>query len=370
MSVRWSKSKQRYVARYRDLDGEEHSKLFPTGKKGEGVRWVAEQKAALTAGTWVNPATGKMTVGEWCDIWLAAYSGRPGTLKMGRVHVARIKEGLGTVPIRGLKSIQVKAWCKELADQEYAPSYVYALYSRLSQIMIEAVDNDIAIKNPCTRKIAPPMGKQKPYVARPEMIWALLDAMPDHFQPAILLGAFSGLRIGEAVGCRIDDVDFMRAKVTPVYQHNGQPLKTPGSGKTVNVSPTLPLKLAAYVQRYGGTHLVTDGLTGGPVPSWRVERAFRKAKREVRKSIPDLPQEFSHHDLRHFFASALIAGGADIKVVQAKMRHDSIVTTMRDYAHMFPDSDERGVDILTAAMERPSEAVDHVADDPSVASQG
>jgi integrase len=42
----------------------------------------------------------------------------------------------------------------------------------------------------------------------------------------------------------------------------------------------------------------------------------------------------------HYYASALIASGADIKPVQARMRHASATTTLNTYSHLWPDADE------------------------------
>ena len=151
----------------------------------------------------------------------------------------------------------------------------------------------------------------------------------------MLLGALVGLRAGEACGLRVIEVDFMRGIVTPAEQHQGEALKTDGSGMPVPVPRELALQLAAFVQQYGSRWVVTDG-AGGQCPSWRLERAIRSAKREVK----ELPKEFSFHDFRHYFASLLIADGADIKTVQARLRHDSAVTTLRVYGHLWPDTDE------------------------------
>ena len=46
------------------------------------------------------------------------------------------------------------------------------------------------------------------------------------------------------------------------------------------------------------------------------------------------------HDLRHYLASLLIASGADVKVVQARIRHASAKTTLDTYSHLWPDADE------------------------------
>ncbi len=60
----------------------------------------------------------------------------------------------------------------------------------------------------------------------------------------------------------------------------------------------------------------------------------------MKGSIEGLPDEFSFHDLRHYFASLLIASGADIKTVQARMRHALATTTLNTYGHLWPDADE------------------------------
>jgi integrase len=46
------------------------------------------------------------------------------------------------------------------------------------------------------------------------------------------------------------------------------------------------------------------------------------------------------HDLRHFTASALIAGDASVKLVQTVLGHSSAVVTLSTYAHMWPGDDE------------------------------
>lgn len=73
--------------------------------------------------------------------------------------------------------------------------------------------------------------------------------------------------------------------------------------------------------------------TAGP---WVIERAVR----EARVSVEGLPPEFRFHDLRHCFASLLIASGLDVKVVQARLRHVSAKTTLDTCGHLWPDRDD------------------------------
>jgi len=69
---------------------------------------------------------------------------------------------------------------------------------------------------------------------------------------------------------------------------------------------------------------------------WTLLRAIRAARSEVE----GLPEGFTFHDLRHYLASLLIASGADIKTVQARMRHASASTTLDVYGHLMPDADQ------------------------------
>jgi len=58
------------------------------------------------------------------------------------------------------------------------------------------------------------------------------------------------------------------------------------------------------------------------------------------------------HDLRHFYASTLIAANLNPKVIQARLGHATITETMDTYGHLFPDADDLGrgaIDVIFAA---------------------
>jgi integrase len=78
--------------------------------------------------------------------------------------------------------------------------------------------------------------------------------------------------------------------------------------------------------------------------------------RTARKKVQDLPAGFGYRDLRHYFASLLIASGADVKTVRARLRHASAKTTLDTYGHIWPDRDEStraAVDaVITARTEQ------------------
>lgn len=177
-------------------------------------------------------------------------------------------------------------------------------------------------------------------------VWALHDAMPEHLRAALLLGA--GLRISEVCALKVSDVDFIRGVVHPKRQWPDRPLKTDGSGAPIPIPRELTLMLAESVRRFGGDWMVPrtpDCTRGDP-------RVLGRTVRQVRSSVDGLPQGFSFHDLRHYLASLLIASGADIKTVQARMRHATAGTTLDTYGHLWPDADE-STRAAVAAVLRP-----------------
>lgn len=238
----------------------------------------------------------------------------------------------------------MRAWTV-LLSEKYAVSTVYAIYQRFAQIMSDAVHDNIIPRSPCSRRTAPPRPLQRPYVATTEQVWGLYDAFPERLRPAVLLGAFAGLRVSEAAALRVGDVDFMRGVITPEIQYPAEPLKTDLSRTPIPIPSDLSLMLSAAVQASGADTLVTteDGRPGTP---WAIERAMRN----VRSQVEGLPEGFRFHDLRHYYASALIRAGLDIKVVQARMRHGNATTTLSVYGHLRPDADDSARAAVAAVM--------------------
>jgi site-specific recombinase XerD len=75
--------------------------------------------------------------------------------------------------------------------------------------------------------------------------------------------------------------------------------------------------------------------------------------RELRSCSDHASTELSigTHDLRHFMASALIAGGASVKQVQTVLGHSSAVITLRTYAHLWPGDEDRTRAVMDATLD-------------------
>ena len=347
-------------ARYRDADGKEHARHFqfkdnPRDPANSAQHWLDTVTASMVQGTYVSPKTAKTTVGEWCDTWIEGYETRRGsTVRQARVHIKRIREKFGARPLNGIRPSEVKSWMSELQKEGLADSYVYALHARLGQLYSDAVHDGIVPRSPVSRRTSPGTPKQRPYVATTAQVWALHDAMPEHFRPVILLGAFAGLRVAEIAALRLEDVDFMRGIITPAIQYPSEPLKTEASKWSIPIPQDVALELGRVPAKWGSTTLVV-GAFGRPVSPYTIEQTFA----EVRKTVKGLPEGFRIHDLRHYLASMLIAAGLDVKTVQRIMRHAKASTTLDVYGHLWPDKDESARAAIGAAFaDRPATRAD------------
>ncbi|MGH3498152.1 MAG: tyrosine-type recombinase/integrase [Nocardioidaceae bacterium] len=336
----------KWRARYRDDAGDEHARHFE--RKIDAQQWIDEQTSRLLTGTHVAPRLARLTIGEWCDTWLEGYRGnRASTVRQAETHIKRIKDGFGSMLLGSVRPSHVRAWCVQLAAEGLEDSYVYALHARLAQIFADAVHDGLVARSPCSRRTSPPAGKQRPYVCTTEQVWALHDTMPERLRAAVLLGAFAGLRDAEVCGLRVSDIDFMRGVINPAVQHPALPLKTEASRAALPIPPSLALALSAHVAQWSAEGFVLVNEWGDQLAPWTLQRAVRSA----REKVPGLPPDFRFHDLRHYLASMLIASGADVKVVQARLRHASAKTTLDTYAHLWPDSDESTRTAIDAVMQ-------------------
>jgi integrase len=143
----------------------------------------------------------------------------------------------------------------------------------------------------------------------------------------------------------------MRGVVSPAVQWPDDPLKSETSRTPVPIPNELALMLSAAVAIGDGTRFVSNELRR-PAGPWAIERAVRAA----RSHLPGIPVNFRFHDLRHYFASLLIADGLDVKTVQVRLRHASAKTTLDVYGHLWPDKDEATRATIAAAIASWSES--------------
>jgi integrase len=102
----------------------------------------------------------------------------------------------------------------------------------------------------------------------------------------------------------------------------------------------------AFVQRnsFGDCwrRAVADARTCGKPPAGQSGRPSRECAERCSDPAHRVPEGTHFHDLRHFYAPALIAASLNPKVIQARMGHATMAETMETYGHLFPDSEDLG----------------------------
>jgi integrase len=261
---------------------------------------------------------------------------KPRTVRQAEVHIAKITDEFGTRRLDSIRPSEVKSWTVKLRAEGLADSYVHAIHARLAQVLSDAVHDGVLTRSP----------RVSAYVAEGRQAAAVRSLHRARLGPArrdggavprrAAAGRVRRLRLAEACGLRVADIDFMRSIVSPIVQYPAEPLKTEISRTPVPIPENLALTLSAHVAEFSASDWLLTNEAGGQLGPWQLQRAFRAARAQVE----GLPAGFRYHDLRHYYASLLIASGSDVKIVQTRLRHASGKVTIDTYGHLWPDSDD------------------------------
>lgn len=332
----------RWRARWREYPGgPQRARHF--SKKADAERHLVQVRHDLLTGRYVDPALGRTTFAEVAERYLARGAWRDRTRSTATERLRRAVDTFGDRPVASIRRGDVQAFISVLT---LAPSTVRVVHQHLAAALESAVDDGLIATNPA-RRIKLPRVDSPPVVPLTSAeLDRLLDVVPTWFRPAIVLGAGLGLRLGEAAGLTVDRVDFLRRSVRvdrqwqqPSGTTAGRfvPPKTTASSRTVPASAEVLDALAAYLHSHGagGSAGFIVHRDGRPIaaPTW--EHQVRRARRLA--EIEDV----TFHDLRHYFASALIAAGCSVKAVQTAMGHASAKMTLDTYTHLWPGDDDR-----------------------------
>ena len=249
--------------------------------------------------------------------------------------------------MKQVRRSEVETWIKQMDAAGLAPGTIKTRYVNVRSVFRAAVKDRVIGADP-TDAVRLPRGRRADVamsIPTPEDVGQLMAVADERFRPFIALCAFAGLRLGEAAGVQLGDVDFLRKSLKvsrQVQRVNGGAIdvRAPkyGSERVVYLAQSLVAVLSEHVAAHGTIgkdRWLFAGDGGGPPHQNTISYWWRKTLRDARLSGIKLD------DLRHFYASGLIAAGCDVVTVQRSLGHSKATTTLNTYAHLWPTAADR-----------------------------
>jgi len=355
-----------WVVDYVGADGKRHRLAAETKEQAQALLVEKTREARAIGPTAQNP---DLTVAVYVEKnWLPLIETnlKHATVKLYRYALqTHILPAFGSIKLHDLTRAHVKFFLTEKRQAgTLSKTTIRLIRAVLSSMLAEAVDDGLAVTNPAIavgrsrgRKQADSINQiERDKSIRPlteAEVSALLDAAPDHEACVLLiLLARGGLRPGEAIGLRWSDLNFTNREILVERNFYDGHLGTTKTGRRrrVDMSRGLAAALTAlYVQRedeklQGRWTEIPDWIfcqyDGQPLRQEHVRYRFDRALRRAGLSghVP--------YDLRHTFATMLLAKGALLTYVANQLGHGKPTTTLQYYAHWLPSGDKSFVDSL------------------------
>ena len=312
---------------------------------------------------------GNLTVGEYLDSWLSdSVRGtvRPSTFERHegiiRLH---IKPSLGRVGLKKLTPAHVRGLHREKLDAGLAPATVRKIDSTLHKALSQADSDGILPRNSADVKAPRPTPEEMRPLSETE-VRAFLDVAResgDRFEALYVLAITTGLRRGELLGLRWDDVTMERstlrvgrALVREGGKHTLGETKTRRGRRQINLTLRTVSALKAHRKKqleektkltglYKDHGLIFATRVGTPInPENLVNRSFKPLLE--RASLP----EIRFHDLRHTCATLLLGRGVHPKLVQELLGHATIAMTLDTYSHYMPSMGDQAAGAMEDAL--------------------
>lgn len=355
----------RWRARYRDDAGKEHARHFD--RKVDAQRWLDEVTASVVTGQYVDPRAGRMTF----DAWFSTWSEQQVWASMTQVQADLVRRTVtfGSVPLSQLRESHLQAWVKHMSANDYAANTIHTRVMPVRAALRAAVRERRIATDPSAGITLPRRANRSTslQVATHAEVGRLLAASEPRMRAFVAVCAFAGLRLGEAAGLQVDDIDFLRRRLhvsRQVQKRRGGPseIKAPKyeSARAVFLSDELLQLLAAHVEHHvtGPGRFLFTGSANQPIPPTTVHHWWMRLCRRAEV------ERLTIHGLRHYFASGLIASGCDVVTVQRSLGHKSPSVTLDTYSHLWPTAEDQ---TRRASGQLFAEAIAAAADSPRTA---
>lgn len=350
------------------------SKTFDTKK--EANRWLAELNHEINTGAYVEPSD--MTLREYIQRWLETYCEThvktTTQTRYRRGLETHILPELGDTPLQDITPMALDSHYtylltegrKDGKDGGLSPTTVrHHIHAPLRRALEIAVQKGLLNQNPAASVQAPqPEDKEMKTLSGPQ-VQTLLETAREtsRFSSVYHLALLTGMRRGELLGLRWEDVNLSEGRLTVnqtlLQENNGIVFSTPktkGSRRTLRLAPPAVRVLQEQRKRQDALrqeadewgnedrNLVFTANNGNPIRPRDLYKDFKRLLKDA-----DLP-DMKFHDLRHTTATLLLEQNEHPKVVQKMLGHESIQTTLDTYSHVSDELQERASERLADAV--------------------
>lgn len=316
---------------------------------------LREALNAVQAGETVGSAR-QPTVGEFLNDWLASRRRlRPTTLRTYRLYAERhIIPSLGRVRLRDLTPQQVDRWLVERM-RSVSPRTARQLRAILLSALSAALKQGLVVRNVAALADPPEVPKPKRRaMTKPEADAILAAVRGTDIEAPVALGLLAGLRMGEVLGLRHQDVD-LDARVVRLRQTwqlgKVAPLKTERSKRDVPITPRLGEILSDRIESETAKRAGLGLTAPSPASLLLTSRAAEPlsgtwvTKRFVALTTAAGCPRRRFHDLRHGYGALLYASGVPLLTISRLLGHSTITTTGNIYVE--PDSEGLSAAVAT-----------------------
>ena len=318
-----------YCAKYKDAHG---IYRYIYRKTKSEVRQALREALTDRDADVIPPA--QISVGSLLDEWLEEIrediSLRTWLSRESIVRV-HIKPAIGLHRLSRLSHTEINKLYKSKLNEGLAPSTVKLIHVILNQAMREGVHLKYIRINPLDSVRTPRLVGPKYKILTTGQVHQLFAAIRDiRYEPTIVLGAACGLRVGEALAIRHEDIDLEAGTISierTLWRGETYNPKTDKSMRKLKLPEIAIEVLSRHLFKEGGGWLL-ETATGKPVSAPNFHLAWKRILSQ--SGLPDT----KFHTLRHGAASLMLAENVPVPVVSRYLGHSNSGTTMRVYAHM------------------------------------
>lgn len=315
-----------------------HTKGFPTEQEATNFEQartevLAREQAVFRRRKKAQTNTrSRITVKELMESYFALAQANPTTIRQSRYHAAHIIAPFGGRLASQLAREDILNFSEAQKLRGIAQTTINRRVSILRAALNWGVRNGLLSVNPLhdlrmprarARRLAPPTAPE---------INAILAAAAPHVQRVIIVGIYTGARIGPSELFRLKwrDVDLEQAMIRMPSAHKNDRQ----DARDVPIRRALLPLLREWRQQDAARGIATViSWRGRPVCS--IARAWRTALEKA-----GIQRRIRPYDLRHAYATYALAGGADIKTIADLMGHTDASMILKTYQHVL-DSQRR-----------------------------